>query len=103
MAFLRNLDLQTTAAGGGATKDKKSAPSVSSSANTGHKEAPALSICDKGWNPDAGDSIQELSTANGTPVLPATEGGVCGYSRKGGGWEVLVKEGNGTGVGIAGP
>ena len=84
--------------GGGATKDKESVSSVSLGVNSGPKEAPVMSHSNKEWNPDAGDSIQDLSRAHGAEILPATEGGVCGYSRRGGGWEVLVKEGNGTDI-----
>ena len=58
----------------------------------------AMDVHDEKWNPDAGDTIQELSRASGVQLLEATDGGVIGYSRRGCTWEVLVKEGKGTDI-----
>ena len=72
--------------------------SASSSADSGNQEAPAMGPSDEQWNPDAGDSIEELSRASGAELLVAIDGGICGYSRRGGSWEVLAKEGNWTNI-----
>ena len=57
------------------------------------------SVSDEQWDPDADDSIEGLSRACGAklPLLSA-DGEVCGYSRMGGRWEILVKQGRDTNV-----
>ena len=77
---------------------RDNASSTTSMSNSSPRSA-ATSIIDGKWNPNAGDSITELSRACGAKLpLISTQGTVCGYTRKGAQFEVLIREAKGANV-----